>query len=191
MRMKFGIDIDGTVTRPDAIVPFLNEDFGLSLTLDDIYDYDLSVLVDIPKEQFSEWWLEKEPLVYERSPLAKDAKRVLKKWEKHHDLYYISARSIHLLEKTQEWFTKNDLPFHKIELVDTHDKVIFAKKYELDIFFEDKHDNAVRIHEQLSIPVILFNTPYNQDSVPKGVIRVNSWAEAEGWVDKWLEKQNA
>ncbi|HZG73794.1 MAG TPA: hypothetical protein VEY51_19840, partial [Chondromyces sp.] len=56
-----------------------------------------------------------------------------------------------------------------------------------DIFFEDKHDNAVMIHEELNIPVILFNTPYNQDPIPPGVIRVSSWSEAEKWVQHWVQ----
>lgn len=42
MQKRFGIDIDGTVTSPDALVPFLNEGFKLQLTLDDITQYDLT-----------------------------------------------------------------------------------------------------------------------------------------------------
>jgi len=32
----------------------------------------------------------------------------------------------------------------------------------------------------------LFNTPYNQDPIPKGVVRVNNWYEANTWVKNWL-----
>lgn len=186
MKRRFGIDIDGTVTTPDAIVPFLNQDFGLTLSLQDIKDYDLSVLVDISKEEFSKWWLENEPLVYEHSPLAVLAKETLLEWGKCHELFFISARSRYLLKNTKEWFINHGLPFDHIELIGTHDKVDMVKKYALDIFFEDKHDNAVIIHEECQIPVILFNTPYNQEPVPKGVIRVNNWFEAKEIVDKWL-----
>lgn len=188
MQKKFGIDIDGTVTIPDAIIPFLNQDFGLSLTLQDIKDYDLSVLVDIPKTHFSDWWLKIEPMVYQKSPLAKDAKEVLLKWGQRHELFFISARSIYLLEETKEWFIRQGLPYQHIELIGTQDKVEAAIKHNVDIFFEDKHDNAVRIHEECQIPVILFNTPYNQDPVPRGVIRVNNWLEANKWVNDWLNK---
>ncbi len=57
----------------------------------------------------------------------------------------------------------------------------------MDIFFEDKHDNAVMIHEECNIPVILFNTPYNQEPIPNGVIRVNNWKQAYIWVENWVK----
>ena len=44
------------------------------------------------------------------------------------------------------------------------------------------------IHEECNIPVLLFDTPYNQDPIPKGVIRVNNWNEANKWVKNWLDK---
>jgi uncharacterized protein len=44
------------------------------------------------------------------------------------------------------------------------------------------------IHEELNIPVVLFNTPYNQNPIPEGVIRVNDWTEANQWVQKWLRE---
>lgn len=190
-KLKFGIDIDGTVTKPDSIVPFLNKDFGLKLTLKDIKQYDLSVHVDIPRAEFSKWWLQNEAIIYKESPMSEEAENVLQDWEKQHDLIFISARSRHLHDITEEWFKKQGLPFHHIELIGTHDKISAAKQFEIDIFFEDKHDNAVQICEECKIPVILFNTPYNQEPVPEGVIRVNNWQQAKTWVDGWLQNKNA
>jgi uncharacterized HAD superfamily protein len=69
--------------------------------------------------------------------------------------------------------------------------VAAAKKFEVDLFLEDKHDNAVAISEECKIPVILFNTPYNQDPVPKRVIRVNNWQEASAWVNQWMSGEPA
>lgn len=189
--MKFGIDIDGTVTRPESILPYMNRDFGLNLTLDDIKQYDLSVLVDISPEEFSKWWLQKEALIYKESPISNQAKDVLLQWEKEHELYFISARSRHLLDVTKDWFIQQGVPFHHIELIGSHDKISTVKQTKVDIFFEDKHDNAVHIHEECQIPVILFNTPYNQEPVPRGVIRVNNWSQAEEWVNSWLTNKKA
>lgn len=185
MKKRLGIDIDGTVTRPETILPYINEAFGLSLSLEDVTDYDLSLLVDIPAAEFAKWWLNIEPKVYENSPLADKVKNVLFEWEKRHELYFISARSSHLLDVTEEWFKREGLPFHHIELTGSHDKIQMIKKHGLDLFMEDKHDNAVMIHENCQIPVLLFNTPYNQSFVPKGVIRINNWLEAKTWVDEW------
>ena len=188
MRKRFGIDIDGTVTCPSALIPFINEGFGLNLTLDDIIEYDLNRVVNVSEEEFSRWFIEKEALMYEKSPLAEGAEKILNNWRKEHELFFISARGPELLENTKTWFKKNGLYYHHIELIGSHDKVASAKYHNVDIFLEDKHDNAVMIHEECNIPVLLFNTPYNQDPIPKGVIRVNNWYEANNWVKNWLEK---
>jgi len=40
------------------------------------------------------------------------------------------------------------------------------------------------LHEELNIPIILFDAPYNRLTLPNDVIRVQSWQEAERWVAK-------
>lgn len=187
MRKKFGIDIDGTVTTPDAILPFINSAFGLNVTLDDVKQYDLTPVVNVSEEEFAKWFIENEPIIYQGSPLAPGAETVLNTWKSQHELYFISARGPHLLDCTREWFTEKGLTFHHIELIGTHDKVETIKRHQIEIFFEDKHDNAVLIHKECQIPVILFDTPYNQDPIPAGVIRVNNWKEAFVWVENWVK----
>lgn len=187
MRKRFGIDIDGTVTCPASLVPFINSDFNLNLTLNDLTQYDLTPFVNVSSDELAQWFLKKEPEIYANSPLAEGAKEILMKWEQQHELYFISARSTNLLNITKEWFVNNQLKFDHIDLIGSHHKIEAAKNYRVDLFFEDKHDNAVMIHEECKIPVILFNTPYNQDPIPEGVIRVNHWNEAYRWVENWLK----
>lgn len=184
-RIKFGIDIDGTITKPDTLLPFLNKDFGLNLTLNDITEYDLTPFVNVGEQALAQWFRDNEALIYEESPLSEGAKEVMCNWMDVGDLYFISARNTHLLNITQEWFHKHEIEYHHIELIGSHNKIASIKKHSIDIFFEDKHDNAVEISEQCDIPVLLFNTPYNQGKVPASVIRVNNWKEAEQWVNNW------
>lgn len=188
---RFGIDIDGTVTCPTSLVPFLNKAFSLNITLNDIKTYDLSEALNIPSEKMREWFDETEPAIYAASPLAKGADAVLRKWQKSHHLLFISARRQHLLDITESWFEKQQLLYDHLELIGSHNKIEAAKRHAVDIFFEDKHDNAVMLAEELQIPVILFNTPYNQDAVPANVIRVENWKEADQWVEKWLQTNEA
>lgn len=189
MRKRFGIDIDGTVTCPTSILPYINKAFGLNIIYEEVNQYELTPFVNVSEKEFAKWFHENEPIIYEGSPLAQGAKKVLKKWEKEHELFFISARGKHLLDVTKNWFTDKGLLFHHIELIGTHDKVETVKKHHVDIFFEDKHDNAVSIHEECKIPVILFDTPYNQEPIPKGVIRVQNWDEANIWVGNWLRSE--
>ena len=104
--------------------------------------------------------------MYRDSPISEGAKNVLNEWNEYHQLFFISARKIELLDVTEEWFKQNDILYGDFELLGSHKKVEAAKKLNVDIFLEDKHDNAVEIHEELDIPVLLFDTPYNRKSNP-------------------------
>nr|WP_295969393.1 hypothetical protein [uncultured Bacillus sp.] len=192
MKTRFGIDIDGTVTCPSSILPYINRAFGLNITLEDVTKYELDPLVKaVTKEDFAKWYLQNEQTIYAESPLADGAKHVLQSWENKYELYFISARNSYLLDLTKEWFQKHELGFDHIDLLGSHNKIAAAKQYQVDVFFEDKHDNAVMIHEECGIPVILFDTPYNRDPIPDGVIRVHHWSEAARWIDHWFQKAKA
>jgi uncharacterized HAD superfamily protein len=184
--IRFGIDIDGTVTSPTSIIPYINKAFGMNIFYEDINQYELTPFVNVSAEMFAKWFIENEPIIYQGSPPAQGVEKILSKWKHKHELYFISARGAHLLDVTEKWFFDKGLPFHHIELIGSHDKVETVKKYHVNLFFEDKHDNAVMIHEECRIPVILFDTPYNQEPIPKGVIRVKNWKEADIWVEHWL-----
>ncbi|TWI57782.1 hypothetical protein [Halalkalibacter nanhaiisediminis] len=189
-KKRMGLDIDGTVTAPDTFVPYLNKHFNKTLTLDDIVEYDLTSILNITEQQFWEWMGEHEGIIYEQAELAPDAEETLLQWTKHHELIYITARREHLASITQNWFTNRSLPFDHIELVGKHDKLDAVREHKLDIFFEDKHDNAVAIAEEFNIPVILMDTPYNRLPAPDNVIRAKNWVEAKTWVDNWLQESS-
>ncbi|KAA0549396.1 hypothetical protein FZW96_05650 [Bacillus sp. BGMRC 2118] len=183
---KLGIDIDGTITNPNTFIPYLNKTFKKNLTMGDIKVYNLATVLGITNEEFYTWMKEHEPLIYKDAPLVNHAISTLSDWEKQHQLIFISARPIDYLDVTNEWFIKNKVPFHHIELIGKHDKLDSVKKHGVEVFFEDKHDNACDISEECNIPVLLFNTPYNQDPVPSKVVRVNDWQEARKWVDYYF-----
>ena len=185
---RFGIDIDGTITKPDALLPFINKAFQLKLTLEDIIQYEFYPFVNVPAHEFDSWFLKNEPIMYTESQMAEHAKQVLQEWKDEFELYIISARKKTLLPVTEQWFSKNDLLYHHIELIGSHNKIATVKKHQIDLFFEDKHDNAVAIAEECGIPVILFNTPYNQMPIPENVIRVDTWLEAYHWVNTCMKQ---
>lgn len=188
-KLRFGIDIDGTVTCPTSLIPHINEGFQLNITLDDLTEYEITNCLPIPEDTFYQWFIKNEPKMYTESFPADGVQPVLTQWFKQHELYFISARSAHLMDVTKAWFEKYEINYHHIELVGSHNKIAAAKKFEIDLFFEDKHDNAVNISEELNIPVILFDTPYNRKPIPKNVIRVQNWKEAKDWVDQWVKEK--
>ena len=152
--------------------------------MDDIKEYDLTKAFPVDRQVFWEWYVEAESHIYSTSPTQQYAKHILDSWKTQFELYYISARGPQVQEATLNWFQREEIPYDHIELVGSHDKIETAKKYDVHAFFEDKHDNAVEIHEELDIPVILFDTPYNRNPIPEGVIRVSDWQEANEWIQK-------
>ena len=190
-KYRFGIDIDGTVTCPTSLLPHINKAFSCNLVLDDIKEYDLTKAFPVSNEDFYKWFREAEPEIYATSPIQVDAHAILTEWKKEHELYFISARGQNVRDVTLQWFVEQNLEYDHIELIGTHDKIQTARNYEIDVFFEDKLDNAVGIAEDLNIPVLLFNTPYNQQAVPNGVIRVNNWVEANHWIQHSFLTQKA
>lgn len=192
MKYRFGIDIDGTVTCPTSLLPHLNEAFKTELTLEDIKEYDLSLaLPNHTQAEVYKWFRQAESNIYTVSPVSENAKRVLNTWKKHHELFYISARGENVLDITFDWFKKHAIEYDHIELIGSHNKIETARKHGVDVFFEDKHDNAVEISEELDIPVLLFDTPYNQKPVPGKVIRVYDWLEAESWINNEFRIQKS
>lgn len=187
IKRRMGLDIDGTITCPSTFIPYLNQHFKKSLTLDDLTVYDLTTVLNISEEQFWEWMGHYEGTIYQEAELAPHVENTLHEWNQSHDLIYITARRNHLADITTDWFKTNSIPFDHIELVGKHDKIEAIREHQLDIFFEDKHDNAVAIAEEFNIPVILMDTPYNRLTIPDNVIRAQNWKDAKAWVDQWLQ----
>ena len=182
-KVRFGIDIDGTVTCPSTLIPHINAQYNVNLTLDDITEYDFTCAFDVDKQHFQQWFKENEPAMYRVSTLASGAKEVLTAWQHQAELFYISARGENVLALTNDWFNEHNIPYDRITCIGKHDKLAVAKEQQVEAFFEDKHDNAVMLAEELQIPVILFDTPYNRLAVPNNVIRINNWYEAQAWIN--------
>ncbi|RHW38534.1 hypothetical protein D1B33_06560 [Lysinibacillus yapensis] len=186
---RFGIDIDGTITTPDTLIPHINKQYKTNIVLDDVIEYDFLSAFPHPvdRKEFAKWFKENEAYMYSVSTIAHDAQSILTAWQHTYELFYISARDLSVLEITHKWFKENRVPFHHIELIGSHDKLEIAKKHNVEVFFEDKHDNAVMLAEELKIPVLLFDTPYNRKPAPTNVVRIKTWHEANYWIQKHYE----
>ncbi|WP_323704742.1 hypothetical protein [Mammaliicoccus sp. Dog046] len=181
---RLGIDIDGTVTCPKTFVPYLQRDFNQQLKYEDIVEYNLANVLDCNEEDVFNWFKTNESYIYQHSPVAKGAKEILNQLQQDYELYYISARHNYLEDITKEWFSKHDIPFDQITLTGSHDKLEVTKHQNIDIFFEDKLDNAEDINQQLNIPVFLFDTPYNQKTLNDGIHRINNWYDVSNILAK-------
>lgn len=181
---SFGIDIDGTVTAQEFLLPFINKEFKTNLILDDIKEYDLSKALTVDSNTFYEWFKRTELNMYKNPPVQDEVVRILNSWYPTTKLNFITAREENATAVTESWLQAAKIPFDALEIVGNVSKVHAARKQGVELFFEDKHANAVVLAEELDIPVILFDAPYNREAAPSNVIRVQHWSEAEAWVKK-------
>lgn len=183
-KYSFGIDIDGTVTTQEFMVPYINHYFKTNITLDDFTEYNLLNVLPIDPDEFQKWFLATELEMYTNPPVQKFAQETLQKWYPQATLNYITARQDNSLDVTNHWFKEQQLPIDTLSIVGNTSKVAAAKNHQVELFFEDKYENAIQLHEELKIPIILFDAPYNRLTLPKDVIRVQTWQDAERWVAK-------
>lgn len=181
---SFGIDIDGTVTAQEFLLPYINKQFNTNLILDDIKEYDLSKALPVDQETFYTWFKQTELHMYKNPPLQQEVVRILNNWYPSTKLNFITAREENATTVTEQWLQLAKIPFDALDIVGNASKVHAARKQQVELFFEDKHSNAVILAEELDIPVILFDAPYNREAAPSNVIRVSHWSEAEAWVKK-------
>ncbi|MGG4442557.1 5' nucleotidase, NT5C type [Brevibacillus fortis] len=175
--LTIGIDIDGTVTSPSSIVPLMNESFGRDLRYEDCVEYNLANVYQITDAEFETWLDQNGERLYDGAPVHGIADQVLRDWSSSHKLVYISAREDRHRDVTLQWFARYNIPHHEVDLIGSHDKLSAARKWGVDLFLEDRLENALQLSEALQIPVFLFDTPYNQASLPPLIHRVTSWEE--------------
>ena len=89
-KYSFGIDIDGTVTTPDFLLPYINEAYQTNITLDDVKTYDLTEALAVDKADFFKWFKSEELNMYKNPPIQLNAKRILTNWYPNVSLNYIT-----------------------------------------------------------------------------------------------------
>ncbi|KXG45003.1 hypothetical protein U473_03695 [Tepidibacillus decaturensis] len=190
MKKEFtlGIDIDGTVTDPYTFIPHLNQYFNKNFLYNEITTYDLTKLYNIDEEEYLNWYSHYGADIYQTAPLAKDAKKTLSYLKQSYRLIYISAREEEYRLPTMKWFESQGLPFDRVVLTGSPNKIQQAIEYEIDLFLEDHYVASCQMAQELNIPILLFDTPYNQGPLPEQVTRVYSWQEAKQKITQYTQK---
>ncbi|WP_215112905.1 hypothetical protein [Exiguobacterium sp. s63] len=188
--MRIGIDLDGTVTDPKSCFLYMNESLGYSIDYPRATEYELHTYTTMNQHDFWKFMIEEghEEAIYRRSLPHSDVQDVLWELTQQHHLHYVTARSEAVRPVTEEWIITHRLPLDSLVMTGSHDKINVVKDLSLELFMEDRYENAISIHEETSIPVLLFDAPYNRKTLPKGVTRISTWSEAHHHVAQ-MEKQ--
>lgn len=188
---KIGIDIDGTITVGEWIIAPLNEGLNINLKYEDLTTYDCYNFIDLPKETVDNWFRDNEAFLYKNPLIREHAIETIEQWKEENEIFLISARAMTAFDITKGWLDESKVSYNKLDLIGSHDKIAACKKYGIEIFMEDRLENAIDISRECNIPVILFDTPYNRVPLPKNVIRVFDWNEARVWVENWMKTKKA
>ncbi len=186
---NIGFDLDDVLLDfCDALLKHLNKKYNKDVKREEINSYFVEDFFDIPRSEgralFDNFFFHNDHL--QAVPVS-GAQDVVERLSKDNDLHIITAKPEILKDITHEWLATHYLErFSSIHFAnfftDTHKK---RKKSEIclenniQIFIDDSYETAVDV-SSVGIPVLLFDTPWNQnDHLPKGVKRIYSWEEIE------------
>lgn len=191
MKYNFGIDIDGVLTDegPDENSIWqqkLNEFLDREISLKE-NTYDLRKAFAISDQELNNFIEQKIKDVYNSvEPVAK-AKEILKQLSKAgHRLILITARGAEHRSLTEKWLKNNNIPFD--ELHHAKAKAPIAVKKEIDLFIDDKQENALEVASE-NIPVILVSKYHNNNfQGHKQITKVNNWDEIKENINLFFSK---
>lgn len=183
MIKNLGIDIDGTLSRPDFILPYLQRDIDDTLEFDDFTEYDLS-FTGLNQDELSKWFLSIENELYKNAHPVDNINKYIDNLSKDYNISLITARPKKWKSDTINWLSKWNINYDSLDILGSHNKVQACIDRNIDLFIEDNLENALLINKELDTPVLLINTPYNQAYIKSGIIRVDDWDDIMLYINK-------
>ncbi|KAB3535758.1 hypothetical protein F8154_05510 [Alkaliphilus pronyensis] len=187
-RLNLCIDIDGTVTGAYDWIPRINNYFNVSLKPKDIKYYEIHRVLGVDSKEYDMFYHQYGEIIHKEASIRTGARKVLQKLYKHNKIHFVTAREEKMRNVTDGWFEKNQIPYHTLSLLGSHNKVQRAKDLACDIFIEDRYENAIQL-SNAGFEVLLINCYYNLGSLTKGITRVTNWSEIEDYINKRCNKQ--
>lgn len=187
MKLNICIDIDGTLTEPYYWLDMANQYFGTNVKPYEVTQYDVYKVLNIKEEEYAAFYKKYAEQVHAQAEVRKDVREILKRLNKEHNIFYVTARKPKYKEVTQNWFAKKGLPQAPLYLLGSHYKVDHAKFLNCHIFIEDRYENAVQIAEA-GFQVLLIDCSYNRQSVVPGIQRVSNWKEIDQLIQEYFLK---
>jgi uncharacterized protein len=179
--MNLGFDIDGVISN--FVLTFLqiaNEEYGIRAKEVDIYCHDLSLVLGITRDernQLIEQTLRRDLTLY---PGAKETMQKLH--QEGNNIYLLTARYHSLLSITEEWLTRNGIPYTQLLLLKEGEK--YQAIANLDLIVEDCLQDALEWSNKVK-DILLFDHPWNKTLNVKDLVkRVYSWDEIYTEVQK-------
>ncbi|MHB1419409.1 MAG: 5' nucleotidase, NT5C type [Bacillota bacterium] len=175
--MHIGVDIDGVLGDTLSLaVEALNTAYGKNLRVQDIYDYDLSLVYGLSRGELIDFFKDKEYLLFDDMQPMPGAVSCMSMLKERNAVHIISARPAFQRLGTENWLCRHNVPFDSLLLLGSHDKRGACLELGIEVFVEDRLQNALDLSAQ-GIRVMLMDAPHNQGELPPLVYRMYSWDE--------------
>ena len=170
--MNIGIDIDDTLNNlSDILLEYgkrYNEENSIKHEIQK-EKYDFEEAFGWNKEQENKFKEQYIGICLAQATVKTGAREYVKKLkEEGHKIFIITARTPeetvkNVQEISAEWLKRNGIMLDKLE-VGCEQKVEKCREHNIDVFIDDNTDHCKSIHESLGIPVIMFDSIYNQEA---------------------------
>ncbi len=172
--MNLGFDIDGVISNfTERFNDVIKNRYGTKLSDQDMYSYDINLVLGIPKEEVTE--IVSETLKNDL-PLNTQAKETLDKLASEgHKIYLLTARSNRLTELTTEWLKDKEIPYERLLFLAAGKKCL--ADVPVDLVVEDNLEEAIELTKKVK-NVLLFDQPWNRTLNVRGLVkRVHNWQQ--------------
>lgn len=175
--MKIGVDIDGVIADSLSIwVKELNRHFSQDKNREDMVFYQFEKIYNVSWEEMDRFFRTNQEILLSNLAPVEQAAEILNRFKEAHEVLLITARPEQYRSITENWLRAHTIVYNDLIMTNFADKGCYCKTMKIDIFIEDSLENALSICQE-GIPVILFDAPYNQGSLPEGIIRTKNWQE--------------
>ena len=182
--MNIGIDIDDTINNlSDILLEYgkkYNKEKAINYEIQK-ENYDFKQAFGWTQEQEDDFKAKYIATCLDKAKIKNGAREYIHKLkEEGNKIYIITARTPretvkNVKEISEKWLEEKGIELDKLE-IGCEEKVEKCREHKIDVFIDDNTIHCNSVKESLGIPVILFDSIYNQDE--NRLTRVHSWEEA-------------
>ena len=176
--MRIGIDIDGVLTDLSRFYLDYGAKFAFENHMYKIVNpngYGIDDILNLEKGSYRDFWLKYDDYYTKKIYTREFASEVIEKLKNEgNEIHLITARNPKKEQDeswTTDWLKENNIYYDNLTF--TNEKLDCCKNNNIDLMIEDTVNNIVSISK--IIPVICFDTRYNQGCEGKNITRCYSW----------------
>lgn len=183
--MIIAIDLDDVLANTlEVFIKFHNQNFGTNLKFKDFKSYALHDIIGISeKDEAKRLELFDNSEFFDEIKPIKDAQQAISALSKKNKITVITARTLHVADKTKKWLSKYFPEINQIFFISSNyygylkTKAEVCKEIGAGIIIEDKEKFVIECARE-GIKVLLFDYPWNSSiKGSRQIIRVKSWKE--------------